>query len=69
MASDRELPPPSTFSVFHDHKPVLYLPDGRALVRPAGFRSGMALQTTGQFPQLTIPKIKKGGKKGGKRGC
>jgi hypothetical protein len=30
--------PPQTMTVDHDHKPVLYLPDGRALVRQAGFR-------------------------------
>lgn len=30
--------PPSTFTVSHEHKPVLYLPDGTPLVkRPAGF--------------------------------
>lgn len=30
--------PPDTFTVDHERKPVLYLPDGRALVkRPAGF--------------------------------
>jgi hypothetical protein len=32
------VPPPSTFTVDHETKPVLYLPDGRVLVRrPAGF--------------------------------
>lgn len=31
------IPPPSTLVVQHDHKVVLYLPDGRALVRKAGF--------------------------------
>lgn len=32
--------PPSNVTVEHDHKAVLYLPDGRALVRQAGFRTG-----------------------------
>ena len=32
--------PPNTFTVDHERKPLLYLPDGRALVRrPAGFRT------------------------------
>lgn len=32
------VPPPSTFTVDHERKPVLYLPDGRVLVRrPPGF--------------------------------
>lgn len=39
MASDySEVVPPSNVTVQHDHKAVLYLPDGRALVRQAGFR-------------------------------
>jgi hypothetical protein len=30
--------PPSSFTVDHERKPVLYTPDGKALVkRPAGF--------------------------------
>lgn len=31
------VPPPSTFIVMHDHKPVLFLPNGKVLVRRAGF--------------------------------
>lgn len=31
---------PSTFTVDHELKPVLYLPDGRVLVKaPAGFKT------------------------------
>jgi hypothetical protein len=34
------LSPPDTFTVEFERKPVLYLPDGRVLVkRPAGFRT------------------------------
>jgi hypothetical protein len=32
------IPPPANMTVTHEHKPVLYLPDGRVLVRQAGFR-------------------------------
>jgi hypothetical protein len=71
-----EIPPPASFTVDHDHKPVLYQADGRALVRAAGFvpHGRMATQSTGQFPQLTTkmtaPK-KTGTKKpkGKGRGC
>jgi hypothetical protein len=31
------VPPPSTFTVTHDHKVVLFTADGQALVRRAGF--------------------------------
>lgn len=65
--SDDVLPPPPNFTTWHDHRPVLYQADGKALVRAAGF---MPTQSTGQFPQLNT-KLK-GGKKGkgkGKRGC
>jgi hypothetical protein len=34
------IPPPSNMTVTHEHKPILYLPDGRVLVRQAGFRVG-----------------------------
>lgn len=30
-------PPPATVVVEHEHKPVLYLPNGKVLVRKAGF--------------------------------
>ena len=33
------VPPPATMTVIHDHVGVLYTPDGKALVRRAGFRS------------------------------
>lgn len=72
---DRELSPPSNFTVTHDHRAVLYQPDGRVLVRAAGFvpQDRMALQNSGQFPQLNTKPTKKtgkGGKKGGgRRGC
>lgn len=38
MAEWDIIPPPSNVTVTHEHKPVLYLPDGRVLVRHAGFR-------------------------------
>jgi hypothetical protein len=31
------VPPPSTFIVAHEHKPILFTADGKALVRRAGF--------------------------------
>ncbi len=31
------VPPPATMTVQHDHKPILFTPDGKALVRKAGF--------------------------------
>ncbi len=35
------VPPPATFTVETERKPVLYLPDGTPLVkRPVGFRTG-----------------------------
>lgn len=40
MAEWDIIPPPSNVTVEHEHKPVLYLPDGRVLVRQAGFRAG-----------------------------
>lgn len=34
------VPPPSSFTVETERRPLLYLPDGRALVRrPVGFRT------------------------------
>ena len=38
MAEWHEIQPPSNMTVTHEHRPVLYLPDGRVLVRQAGFR-------------------------------
>jgi hypothetical protein len=71
MSHDDIVPPPATFTVDHDHKARLYMADGRALVRSAGFTS--ASQTSGTFPQLTKGGTKIGGKapkgKGGKKGC
>lgn len=40
MASENEqpiVPPPSSMTVVHEHKPVLYLPNGKVLVKRAGF--------------------------------
>lgn len=37
MSDEFLIPPPSNMTVEHQYKPVLYLPDGRALVRQAGF--------------------------------
>lgn len=31
------VPPPSSLTIQHDYKAVLYLPNGKALVRRAGF--------------------------------
>lgn len=70
--SDREIPPPDSFTVDHEHRPVLYRADGKALVRAAGFVPQGSMQSTGQFPQLNEkPQVKKTGKKSGgkKRGC
>lgn len=66
------VPPPNSFTAFDDRKPVLYRADGTALVRHAGFVPqgvAMPVQTRGTTPALMTPKVKKGGKKGGKRGC
>ena len=65
------IPPPSTLSVHHEHRPVLYLPDGRVLVRQAGFHMS---QTSGTNPSLG-DRVKKtirptlSPRKGGKKGC
>ena len=73
MSDRRELEPPCSFTVDHEHRPVLYRPDGKALVRAAGFVPQGSMQSTGQFPQLNEkPQGKKSGskkptKKG--RGC
>jgi hypothetical protein len=39
VAADDIIQPPSNMTVDHEHRAVLYLPDGRALVRQAGFRA------------------------------
>ena len=73
--ADSEIPPPSNVTVHHEHRPTLYQADGKPLVRCAGFVPQgvrMAIQTTGQAPAFTVPKIKyggKGGKKGGGKKC
>ena len=41
---EKEIPPPSTMTVEHDRKPILYLPDGKVLVRVPGF-TGTAIKT------------------------
>lgn len=71
--SDFVIPPPNPMADF-ERRAVLYQADGKALVRAAGFvphGSQMALQNTGQFPQLTTKTT--GGKKitgkGKKKGC
>lgn len=66
MGDEFLLPPPASMVVNHDHKPVLYQADGRALVRQAGFVvGGRAMQTRGTNPSLVT-----GGKKiGGKKKC
>lgn len=60
MASDEFLvPPPASMTVDHERRPVLYLPDGRVLVRQAGF----------QAPPREAPMPCHGGKKkGGRKG-
>lgn len=47
MADFDIISPPATFTVDHDHKPVLYTAEGKALVRQAGFTAGRSVQTTG----------------------
>jgi hypothetical protein len=62
VASDEFLiPPPNTMSVDHEHRPVLYLPDGRVLVRAAGFRGDTAMKS-GKGGSEKFPKSG-GGKK------
>lgn len=60
--NDDIVQPPNTFTVEHEHRPRLYLADGRPLVRTAGFTSPRAVQTSGTNPPLT-----KGGKRVGGR--
>lgn len=67
MSSDDIIPPPSHYTVEHDHRPVLYTADGKALVRQAGFTAGRSVQTTTVCPPLSDntqrrPKPKKGKK-------
>lgn len=59
---DSEVLPPQTVMVEHEYRVRLYLPDGRALVRRAGF--GGDMQTTGTFPQLADNTRRKPTKKG-----
>jgi hypothetical protein len=69
--TDPQIPPPSVFTVDHEHRPVLFQADGKALIRAAGFvphGAKMSVQTTGQFPQLASKPTKKTGKKGGRSG-
>ena len=62
MASDDYvIPPPETMTVEFARRPVLYLADGRAIVRHAGFRSHEANMSYGKGSAKT-PK-KSGGKK------
>jgi len=56
-------------TVTHEHKPTLYLADGRQLVRHAGFTAGGTMQTSQTVPQLNTSKKTKGGKKPGGRKC
>ncbi len=68
MAYDDVIPPPSNMTVAHEHRAVLYLPDGRALVRQAGFVV-RGVQTTGVNQPLSDNTGRKGGKgsKGGRK--
>lgn len=73
MAADySEVVPPSILTVEHSHRPVLYLPDGRALVRQAGFHVGITMskgKSGGKVDKLTKgDKYDKPGKSG-KKGC
>lgn len=72
MAHDDIIPPHATVTVEHDHRPRLWLADGTALVRQAGFTAGDRMrhvQTTGVNAPLSDntsrrpPKRKGGGKK------
>lgn len=57
MSDHRDsIDPPATMTVFHDHRPVLYGPDGKAYVRQAGFTAGGVMrnvQTRGTNPALS----------------
>ena len=55
MSDDFVVPPPASVTVFHDRRAVLYFPDGRALVRRAGFAM---TQTTSVNPS-TSDRVKK----------
>ena len=63
--SDNEQPPAPTPLVFHDHRAVLYAPDGRAFVRQAGFvtKERPMSQTSSVIPQLNTGGKKIGGRK------
>jgi hypothetical protein len=37
----REIPAPASITVELDRRPVLFMPDGTALVNPIGFRNSM----------------------------
>lgn len=64
--------PPNPLADF-ERRAVLFQPDGKALVRAAGFvpqGAKMAIQTSGVAPKLNAkPKAKGGKKSGGRRGC
>lgn len=58
MASNTDIiDPPHSLTVDHERKPVLYLPDGRALVRQAGFRQEPQMaKGSGKTPKKGGPK-------------
>jgi len=51
--SDNETQPAPTPTAWHEHRPILYLPDGRVLVRQAGFR---ALEPVPEKPSAKVGK-------------
>lgn len=68
MSDEFLIPPPASMTVDHERRPVLYLPDGRVLVRQAGFRGETAMTTQNAYggarkdSTAKCPK-KSGGKK------
>lgn len=67
MSDEYIIPPPASVEVEHSHRPVLYLPDGRMLVRQAGFRGTPVTEQCnygkGKGGSAKSPKKSGGGKK------
>lgn len=65
MSDEFVVPPPASATVYHDHRVVLFTPDGTALIRRAGFAPAM----NNHDKRWTLMPCGKphGGKKGGGR--
>ena len=62
-SDDYVIPPPQAMSVDWARRPVLYLADGRAVVRHAGFRRNEADMSYGKGGGSAKTPKKSGGKK------